>query len=232
MAKWLLDAGHGGTDPGACYKGRRECDDTLRLTKRIGEILKANGETVEYIRTTDTTVSLSQRSQKENAGSYDYFVSLHRNAFSPEQAKGVETYIYNGSYASKERNRSFATKVNTALINGSGYYNRGVKEANYHVLRETKCPAILIEVGFIDNTGDNSIFDNKFESIAQSIAKGCLEQVGKSMSTITSTTTATTSGDTYYRVIVGSYKDKNNAIKQQEALKAKGFDSFLEAFKK
>lgn len=228
MSKWLLDAGHGGSDPGATYNGRRECDDVLRLILRVGEILKNNGETVSYTRTTDKSLSLPERSNMDKAGAYDYFVSIHRNAYQPEKAKGVETHIY----ASGGKREELAKKVNDNLV-AVGFTNRGVKISNFHVLRETKSAAILIETGFIDNTSDNNLFDSKFEAIAQAIAKGCLSQVGKSIKVeYTSNTTTTVTGETYYRVIVGSYKDRNNAVAQQNKLKEKGFDSFLEAFKK
>lgn len=174
MAKWLLDPGHGGSDPGACYKGRRESDDVLRLAKRVGEILSSNGESVSYTRTSDATVSLSQRSAMENRGSYDYFVSIHRNAIAPEKAKGVETHIYSKGGKKEE----LATKINNNLVS-IGFVDRKVKVSNFHVLRQTKCTSILIEAGFIDHTTDNNLFDAKFEQMAQAIAKGCLAQVGK-----------------------------------------------------
>lgn len=176
MAKWLLDPGHGGSDPGATYNGRKESNDVLKLSLRVGEILTSNGEAVVYTRTSDATVSLSGRSSMENRGSYDYFVSIHRNAIAPEKAKGVETHIYSRGGKKEE----LATKVNNNLV-ALGFVNRGVKVSNFHVLRETKCPSILIEVGFIDHTTDNNLFDSKFEQMAQAIAKGCLAQVGKNI---------------------------------------------------
>nr|DAP80536.1 MAG TPA: Cell wall hydrolase autolysin [Caudoviricetes sp.] len=179
MAKWLLDPGHGGSDPGACYNKRRESDDVLRLSRRVGEILSSNGESVSYTRTSDATVSLSQRSSMENRGAYDYFVSIHRNAIAPEKAKGVETHIYSKGGKKEE----LATKINNNLV-GIGFVDRKVKVSNFHVLRETKCAAILIECGFIDHTSDNNLFDSKFEQMAQAIAKGCLNQVGKNLSAL------------------------------------------------
>ena len=210
MAKFIIDAGHGGNDPGATYNGRKESNDVLRLALRVGELLKKNGQTVLYTRESDKSVSLSERSSFENKNGCDYFVSIHRNAYQPEAAKGVETHIYsNGSSAEQ-----LANKV----------VDRKVKVSNFHVLRETKNPAVLIEVGFIDNSSDNKLFDSKFESIAQGIARGCLKQVGKEL--VVSNNTL--DDDTYFRVICGSYKDRSNAIKQQNKLKAAGFDSFLE----
>lgn len=223
MAKFIIDAGHGGSDSGATYNGRKESNDVLRLSLRVGELLKKNGQTVLYTRESDKTVSLSERSVFENKNGCDYFVSIHRNAYQPEVAKGVETHIYsNGSSAEQ-----LANKVNLELVN-VGLVDRKVKVSNFHVLRETKNPAVLIEVGFIDNSSDNKLFDSKFEDIAQGIARGCLKQVGKEL--VVSNNTL--DDDTYFRVICGSYKNRSNAIKQQNKLKESGFDSFLEIYNK
>lgn len=212
MGKWLFDAGHGGNDSGACYNGRKESNDVLRLTKRVGEILSTNDESVNYTRLADTTVSLSQRSSIENQGVYDYFVSFHRNAVGAEVAKGVETHIYSRGGKSEQ----LANKVNTLLV-GVGFVDRKVKVSNFHVLRETKCAAILIEVGFIDNSVDNGLFDSKFEQIAQAIAKGCLQQMGKDI-----TLSTPNASSEIYRVRKswsdaasqkGAFNDLNNAKK-------------------
>lgn len=235
MAKWLLDPGHGGTDPGATYKSRKESDDVLRLSLRVGEILKANNENVYYTRSTDTTVSLSERSSKENTGNYDYFISIHRNANKPETAKGVETYIY----AKGRISEVLASKVNNELVK-VGFIDRGIKVSNFHVLRNTKCPAILIEVGFIDSSIDNSIFDSNFEEIAKAIAKGCLLQLGKSINTSDKSENSNNNSKSnseneqvYYRCIVGSFKERNNAEARKAELISKGYkDTFIDVYKK
>ena len=224
MAKWLLDPGHGGTDSGATYKGRRECDDVLRLVLRVGEILKNNGENVYYTRVSDDTLSLSDRSSKENVENYDYFVSIHRNAYRAEAATGAETHVYAIGGTAEQ----LANKVNEEIVK-NGFVNRGVKVSNFHVLRETKCPAILVEVGFIDNTSDNSLFDSKFEKIAKSISKGCLLQIGKGIIIINSSN----SDKVYYRCVVGSFKERINAENRKVELIAKGYtDTFIEVYKK
>lgn len=225
MAKWLIDPGHGGIDSGAIYKGRRECDDALKLSLRVGELLKNNNENVNYTRSTDTTVSLDERSNKENAGDYDYFISIHRNAYQPEFAKGCEIHVYaNGGIAEQ-----LANKVNFEVVK-NGFINRGIKISNFHVLRETKSPAILVEVGFIDSTSDNNIFDSKFEQIAQSIVKGCLLQIGKSISV---TINNLNNDEVYYRCVVGSFKERRNAESRKAELIGKGYkDAFIEAYKR
>lgn len=228
MARWLLDPGHGGTDPGATYNGRKESNDTLRLALRVGELLKYNNQSVYYTRASDDTVSLSERSGMENSGDYDYFISIHRNAYKAETAKGVETYIYSKGGKAEQ----LAIKVNDELVK-IGFADRGVKVANFHVLRETKAPAILIEVGFIDNSDDNAIFDANFEKIAQAIAKGCLSQIGKTINIPNSSTEDDTEDNIYYRCIAGSFKKRENAEKRKEELIAKGFtDTFIDVYKK
>lgn len=225
MAKWLIDPGHGGIDSGATYKGRRECDDVLKLALRVGELLKNNNENVYYTRDTDSTISLAERSNKENSGDYDYFISIHRNAYQPEIAKGSEIHVYaNGGVAEQ-----LANKVNSEVVK-NGFINRGIKISNFHVLRETKSPAILVEVGFVDNSSDNWIFDSKFEQIAQSIVKGCLLQIGKSISV---TNNNLNKDEVYYRCIVGSFKERRNAESRKTELIGKGYkDTFIEVYKR
>lgn len=225
MAKWLIDPGHGGVDSGAIYRGRRECDDVLRLSLRVGELLKNNNESVYYTRSTDATISLNERSSKENNGGFDYFISIHRNAYKPEIAKGSEIHVYANCSVAEQ----LANKVNSEVVK-NGFTNRGIKVSNFHVLRETRCPAILLEVGFIDNTSDNFIFDSKFEQIAQSIVKGCLLQIGK---VINSNTNNLNNHEVYYRCIVGSFKERGNAEHRKAELIEKGYkDIFIEVYKR
>ncbi|QGT99490.1 N-acetylmuramoyl-L-alanine amidase [Candidatus Syntrophocurvum alkaliphilum] len=174
MYKVCLDYGHGGNDPGAKYKGRKESDDNLYIGREIAKELRRHGIKVGETRTSDTTVSLNKRSSFSNKGNYDYFISIHRNAFKPEVASGVETYIFNR--ASKE-SKELAAKIQNALTD-IGFINRGVNTANFHVLRETKAPAVLIEIGFLDNKNDNYLFDSRREEITTGITKAILDQLG------------------------------------------------------
>lgn len=155
MARLCFDYGHGGDDPGATYNNREESNDVLDLGKAIAAEVRRHGVTVDETRTSDVTVSLNDRSAFENRNTYDYFISFHRNAYEPEKAKGVETYTYLNPGT---KSKSLAQRIQTSLV-ALGFVDRGVKEANYHVLRETKASAVLIEIGFVDNTGDNNLFD-------------------------------------------------------------------------
>ena len=91
----MLDAGHGGRDPGAVYNGRQEKDDTLALTLAVGEILQNNGIDVEYTRTTDVYETPFEKAMEANNAGVDFFVSIHRNSFPTDnEVSGVETLVY------------------------------------------------------------------------------------------------------------------------------------------
>ena len=226
MSRLCFDYGHGGNDPGACYNGRKESNDVLEIGKAVAKEIRRHGGIVDEIRTTDTTLSLQERSNYENKNNYDYFISFHRNAFKPEAATGVETYTYLNQ---DSRSKAMADKIQAALVN-IGFVNRGVKKANFHVLRETKAPAILIELGFIDNSKDNSLFDSKKSEIIKDISKAILVQLGV---TYKEESVSNSSDDkTLYRVMAGSFSVRENADKQVQKLKAGGFDATVMIFNK
>lgn len=169
-----LDAGHGGSDPGAVYKGRQEKDDTLDLTLAVGDILKKNGIDVYYTRTTDEYETPFKKATDANNSGADLFVSIHRNSSeNPNQYSGVETLVYSDTGLKAE----VARNINNQLEN-AGFKNLGVDERkNLVVLKRTKMPAVLVEAGFINNDKDNYLFDEEFDSIAQAIADGILESI-------------------------------------------------------
>lgn len=234
MARLCFDYGHGGADSGACYKGRKESNDVLSLGKAVAAEVRRRGVIVDETRTSDSTVSLNDRSNFENRNNYDYFISFHRNAYKPQKANGAETYTY---LSASTKAKVLAEKIQAGLVS-IGFVNRGVKEANYHVLRETRCSAVLIEIGFIDNSGDNALFDRKRNEIVKAIAKSILSQLGigykenKSNETIAQQKQQVTSGQTLYRVMAGSYAVRENAEKQVQKLKSAGFDAVIMIFNK
>ena len=229
MISMCFDFGHGGSDSGASYKGRFEKNDTLKLGLAVAKEVRRHGVKVDETRTTDKTISLSARSSFERKGKYDYFISFHRNAFKPEAAEGVETFTYTRQTA---KAKSLASRIQKNLV-GVGFKDRGVKKANFHVLRETRSPAVLIEVGFIDNSKDNQIFDSKFSEIVEGITRAILDEVGVKYVSSSSKPSATSNPkETYYRVIAGSFKDRKNAEVQIEKLKRAGFDATIMIFNK
>lgn len=172
--KIALDAGHGGSDPGAVYKGRQEKEDTLDLTLAVGDILKKNGIDVYYTRTTDEYETPFKKATDANNSGADLFVSIHRNSSeNPNQYSGVETLLYSDTGLKAEVARNINNQLEDA-----GFKNLGVDERkNLVVLKRTKMPAVLVEAGFINNDKDNYLFDEEFDSIAQAIADGILESI-------------------------------------------------------
>ena len=168
----MLDAGHGGKDPGAVYNGRQEKDDTLALTLAVGEILQGRGIDVLYTRTTDIYESPYQKAMEANEAGADFFVSIHRNSYPTDNTvSGVETLVYDKSGLKLQ----MAENINEQL-EAIGFVNLGVKERpGLVVLRRTRMPAVLVEAGFINSNTDNQLFDDNFDDIALAIAEGILD---------------------------------------------------------
>ncbi|MDE7222722.1 MAG: N-acetylmuramoyl-L-alanine amidase [Acetatifactor sp.] len=171
----VLDAGHGGANPGAVYEGRQEKDDALSLTLAVGRILENRGVDVYYTRTSDIYESPAQKALEGNQVGADYFVSIHRNSSPyPNQYSGVESLVYNRYGAAAQ----MAYNINQQL-EAVGFLNQGVNErTNLVVLNRTQMPAVLVEVGFINTDADNQLFDAQFYDIAQAIADGILITLG------------------------------------------------------
>ena len=174
--KIILDAGHGGYDGGASYNGRLEKNDTLKLTLAVGEILSGMGYDVDYTRTTDVYDSPVQKARIGNESNANLFVSIHRNSSpEPNTYKGVQTLVFEDVGLKADLARSVNDELEKV-----GYRNINVVERpNLAVLRRTKMPAILVEVGFINNDEDNNRFDSKFDETAMAIATGIDDIVRK-----------------------------------------------------
>lgn len=167
----VIDAGHGGSDPGAVYEGRREKDDNLSLAMAVGELLSRQGVSVIYTRTTDVYQTPFEKAQMANQADADFFISFHRNSSEePNQYTGVETLVYDNSGIKQ----TMAENINGALSELE-FRNLGVKaRPGLVVLRRTKMPALLIETGFLNNEQDNTLYDEKQEEIARVIADAVL----------------------------------------------------------
>ena len=142
----VIDPGHGGKDPGAVYAGYKEKDIVLPIALYLGGFL-SNMANCIYTRTADVYVPLRDRVFIANNVKADMFISIHVNASPKHNARGEEIWIYPGSIKSAKLADSIATFIDEIA---PGKF-RGVKEGKFYVLRKTKMPAVLIEVGFIDN---------------------------------------------------------------------------------
>ena len=174
--KIVIDAGHGGSDPGAVNRKHYEKDVALTIALKLGQLLSKAGADVIYTRTTDRTVELGERCQIANNASADYFISIHLNAAEAKSANGIETYAYGISGKGTE----LAKAVQKELITKTGARDRGVKSANFYVLKRTRMPAILVETGFISNDAEClALFKDGYQRIiAEAIAKAVKNTVG------------------------------------------------------
>lgn len=210
----VIDAGHGGADPGATFEGRQEKDDTLRLALEVGRILAANGVDVRYTRTDDTYNTPLEKAMMANDAEADLFVSIHRNAMPvPGTGSGVETLVFENSGIPA----MLAENINRELAK-TGFANLGIVERpGLVVLRRTRMPAVLVEAGFIDNEADNRLFDQNFQAIAQAIANGILTTIREEQE----------ARPEYYQIQTGAYQVRHLAEELRDRLRAQGFPAFL-----
>ncbi|MCX7695421.1 MAG: N-acetylmuramoyl-L-alanine amidase [Caloramator sp.] len=181
--KICIDAGHGGGDTGAVGPTfLKEKDVNLKVALFLGDILKLNGIEVVFTRTTDTRFgntsneSLSRRVKIANESGSDYFISIHCNSAENRSANGTEVFIYN----ERSKAKDMAEKILNQIVNTMGFRDRGVKTANFYVIKYTTMPACLIEIAFISNPNEEKILaDEKNQrKIALCIAKGIGEALG------------------------------------------------------
>lgn len=173
MARICIDAGHGGHDPGATGK-YKEKDLNLKVALRLGEILKENGHDIIYTRNDGKFVSLQDRAKISNDAKADVFVSIHQNGAENKLARGVETFYCVGSVKGKV----LAQHVQGELVKLKYTKDRGVKEAEFYVIKHTKAPAILVECGFVTNEQDADFVNQNIDNIALAIAKGIGKYLG------------------------------------------------------
>ena len=186
-----IDPGHGGVDSGASYGGVYEKNLALSVANKLKANLIQLGYQVLMTRTDDYSVDFkTERSQMANQSNADLFISIHFNAtgLPSSDATGIETYWYQDDpeYQPKinatmhndptrlAESEILANQVQTSLISGTGAVNRGVRRDTFAVLRETAIPAILVELGFMDNPSDlQKINQDSYQTkLANALAQG------------------------------------------------------------
>ena len=175
MRTIVLDSGHGGSDPGAVNGARLEKNDNLNLALAVQRRLTDRGQRVIMTRSTDVFIPLAERSAISNRNNTDLFVSIHRNAAASSAANGVENFVYINP---TPREIQYAQIVLDEIVRAGVQSNRGVKRGNFAVLRNTRAPAMLLEMGFITNQRDNQLFDQNFDAYAEAITRGILSALG------------------------------------------------------
>ncbi|MEI4832087.1 N-acetylmuramoyl-L-alanine amidase [Bacillus sp. FJAT-53711] len=171
----VVDAGHGGKDSGAVYKGIFEKDIALSVSLKLQKLLENSGMHVVMTRATDTFIELSDRVKISNKNKADIFVSVHVNSADSPAAAGIET-LYNPDHPKSNQVYKLASAVQKSLIANTGGKSRGVKERpELRVLKgDNQALPILVETGFITNTEDRlSITSNNYQNkLSQSIFEG------------------------------------------------------------
>lgn len=219
MYKVYLDPGHGGNDSGAI--GARnvfEKNIVLDMCNRVKKTLESRNIEVRMSRNNDTFKTLSERTSSANSWGADCLVSLHCNSASKKDkngntiidtnAKGLETFCYKFKY------RRLADCVQNELINDKLYtINRGVKEGNLHMVRESNMAACLIELGFIPNLEDLNLIESKKDEFALAIADGICNYLGVKFDS-----KPPIQDEIVYNIITGGFGAKENAQKQLEHL--------------
>src|SRR6056297_823146 len=174
----VLDAGHGGFDPGAVGKNLQEKEVNLKIVDRLESILKSHGFKVKLTRKDDTFISLNRRVKMANNDGARLFISIHNNSSNKRTSEGTETFIA----PNKTGDSMFlAENIQKELISKLGLVNRGVKKEHLYVIKYTEMPSVLVEVAFLSNpTEEKLLGDGKFiKDAAEAISQGLFNYFDK-----------------------------------------------------
>lgn len=174
----VIDAGHGGKDPGATSSyGYEEKTVNLDVALQIAQILRDRGLRVIMTRNNDEFVELEERADIANRNKADIFISIHADSSAKSSKNGFTVYV--------ERN---SQRASTNLANAiyrrmaqTGISSNGVRKADYRVLTHTGCPAILVELGYLSNYWEAKQLKNKDmqKQLAQAITDGITDYITK-----------------------------------------------------
>ena len=168
----IIDAGHGGKDPGAVgQNGTKEKDVVLKISKWLALVLEKMGYDLRLTREDDTYPSWGNRVESKQD---DLFISIHCNAVDNQKVKGVETWHFSGS----ENGQKLAKLIQENIINNSDRRDRGIKHnKKFYVLRKTRCPAVLVEIGFISNLEEEKAINSiNYQAVVVSSIVDAIEE--------------------------------------------------------
>lgn len=167
----VIDAGHGGKDPGATsVLGFFEKGINLAVAHRVADLLADTGLRVEMTRTGDRFIELQERAAIANRLNADLFVSIHSDSFPKASRHGYTVYVARSASWSS---RKAATAIADSMVS-TGLNSFGVQTAGYHVLVETTGPAVLVEMGYLSNRQEAGLLRSSAfqDRIARAIAEG------------------------------------------------------------
>jgi len=213
----VLDAGHGGKDPGAAANGLLEKNITLKIALKTGAYLKANYHcNVLYTREKDVYLSLSERANIANRAKADLFCSIHINSFS-SSSKGFESYRYPGT---KGKTLELQKNVHAEVMKVLNDYNitdRGMKQKDFAVVRETSMSALLTETLFISNPNEAKLL--KSESFLNKVAEA--HAIGLAKTAGLKRKSSNKQAEKKHYLTTGTFKTKADAEKNAKMLKEK-----------
>jgi N-acetylmuramoyl-L-alanine amidase len=173
VTKVVIDAGHGGSDPGAVGSNKtHEADLTLDISKRVVQMLNSREDFITLAtREIDKFVSLDDRVKFANSQNADLFMSIHYNSSTSKEAHGTETYIYYNS------DPLFGQIIHKHLIAATGLRDRGLKEAGFAVIKNTKMPAALVEIAFVSNPTEEKLANTAAfkDKVSRALANALIE---------------------------------------------------------
>ena len=219
MKRLVIDLGHGGHDPGAIGPNKtHESDIVLAIGKELNELLKGYELEVKFTRLSNVYLSLIERSKIANDFKADYFLSIHINSATDNSVRGIEVWQYSNK---NDKLNKFSKNLCEDVAKIFNVRNRGVKlSQKLSVLKNTDMPAALIEVDFISNV--NAEKDLNISSNIKAVALAVKDNL------IDLFELESVASDVLYKVCIGAYKDRNNAINQVRLAKEKGFiDAYI-----
>ncbi|RDY71942.1 hypothetical protein DXT76_04370 [Halobacillus trueperi] len=168
----MIDAGHGGRDPGAVGRsGSYEKTLTLDTAFLLKSQLESKGAKVLMTRTNDQYISLSIRTFHSNRSNADAFISLHYNAAPMNViARGLNSYYYSS------KDKALAASLQTSMVAHTGLRDRGTKKGNFHVIRENNKPSALLELGFLSDAREEQTVNTRSYQMkaSQGITEGLI----------------------------------------------------------
>lgn len=227
MPRIFIDCGHGGKDFGAIGNDLHEKDITLDIGLKIKEGLSAYKDAeILLSREKDVYLTLDERTDKANAWRADVLISIHTNSFTDKNAKGFESYIYNGNVSSGTI--AFQNVLHAEIMRelGAEVEERGKRRANFHMLRESNMKAVLTENLFISNASDANLL--KSSSFRQKIANGHIIGIAKFLGLQKKEQpTKKPTEEKFYRVQVGAFEDRENAENLVNDLMKQGYRPYI-----
>ena len=218
MSKVFIGVGHGGGDPGAVANGTKEKDLNLAIALACRDELVRHGVLVQMSRSSDENDTINDEIKECNAYKPDLAVDIHNNAGGGD---GGEVFYHHGG----GKGKTLAENILAEMVK-VGQNSRGIKtrvnsqgKDYYAFIRNTSCPAVIVECAFVDNASDIKILATEAQRKAMgvAIAKGILKALGVAYKSETG----------YWKVQVGACLYRESAEDLQKKIKAVGFDAFI-----